>query len=151
MPDGENFPAAKPQLMTSLPGIQRDGTKLSRNNYISGEWCRFYLDLPRKMLGYRELRRDLNGIPRAMDVQSYDGFTYVHYGSQNVLQRMLINTQTGVPTGIVDRTPAGFVTSPDNNWQFAVIYSTNTNSNLLVAHAAPNIINIDDSRQYHVY
>jgi hypothetical protein len=150
-PDGQNFPTAKPQLMLSEPGIQRDGTMFSSTGYMAGEWCRFYQKRPRKMQGCRELHRDVGGIVRGMDVESYDGYSWVHLGSQNVLQRYTINLRTGLPSGLVDRTPAGLVLSPDNNWQFALVYNTANNSNLLLAHAAPNIQDISDTQERLVY
>jgi len=151
-PDGQSmFPESKPQLMLSVPGIRRDGTKLISNNYTSGQWCRFYLNAPRKMLGYREIKRDLNGIVRGMDVHTYDGATYVHAGEQNTLQRFTIDVRTGLTSGLIDRTPAAFVVSPDNNWQFGLVYNTATNANFLVAHAAPNIQDISDTRERLVY
>lgn len=151
MPDGANFPMAKPQLMLSQAGVQRDGTKLSQTTYIQAEWCRFYQKKPRKMLGCREQRRDIGGIVRGMDVQSYDGYSWVHVGSQNVLQRYNINLRTGLTTGLTDRTPVGFQMDPDNNWQFSLVYDTANNANLLLAHAAPNIGDIADTRERLVY
>jgi len=151
MPDGQNFPISKPQLMLSEPGIQRDGTMASTTGYMAGEWCRFYQKRPRKMLGARELRRDIGGIVRGLDVQSYDGYSWVHLGSQNVLQRHNINLKSGLTTGLVDRTPVGFNLDADNNWQFSLVYNTANNSNLLLAHAAPNIQDIADTRNRPVY
>ena len=144
-------PSPKPQLMVSQPGVQRDGTKFSQTNYISAEWCRFYQTTPRKMLGYREQRRDLNGVARQLDVQSYDGYTYVHVGEADTLQRYVINLQTGLTSGLIDRTPAGFVADPNNNWQFSLVYNTANDSNLLLAHAAPNILDIADTKERLVY
>jgi hypothetical protein len=151
MPDGQNYPAAKPQLLTSLPGVQRDGTKLSRDYYQGAEWCRFYLDRPRKMLGIREMRRDLGGLVRGMDVESYDGYSWVHLGEQNTLQRVTINLRTGLTSPPFDRTPAGFVGDPNNNSQFALLFDTANDANLLLFHAAPNIGDISDTRERLVY
>jgi len=151
MPDGQNLPSPRPQLLFNQPGVRRDGTKLQGENYLSAEWCRWYQDRPRKMLGRRELRRDLSGIVRGIDVQSYNGYSYVHCGQQGTLQRFLVNQRSGLTTGIIDRTPSGFQIDPDNNWQFGLIYDTATDANLLIAHAAPNIGNIDDDRTRPVY
>ncbi len=97
LPDLTKAPQYEPIKLISAPGIQRDGTRLSQAQYSDGVWTRFYQDLPRKMLGYREQVRDLNGIVRALDVQSYDGFSYVHAGQQDVLQRYTININSGWP------------------------------------------------------
>lgn len=141
----------KPRLMLSQPGIQRDGTRFNQSQYVDGRWTRFYQGLPRKMNGFREQLRTINGIVRGMDVESYDGYTYVHAGSQNVLQRYAINIDNGVATGLTDRTPVGFQTSPNNNWQFALVYDTANNSNILLAHAAPNILDISSTVERLVY
>lgn len=144
-------PQYAPQRMLSDPGIQRDGTRLSQTQYIDGVWTRFYQDLPRKILGYREQQRTLNGIVRALDVESYDGFSYVHAGQQDVLQRYTINIMSGIASGVVDRTPAGFVGSPLNNWQFSIMFDTANDANLLFAHAAPNIEDISSTDVRSIY
>lgn len=138
-------------LMLSRPGCQVDGTRASNSFYHQTIWTRFYQDLPRKILGYREQRRDLDGISRALEVESYDGYSYVHVGLQNVLQRYTINLQTGLTSGLIDRTPSPFDTSPLNNWQFSVVYDTANNANLLLAHAAPNIMDISSTVERPVY
>lgn len=140
-----------PQLMLSRPGIQRDGTRLNSTQYLDGRWCRFYQDLPMKMNGCREQLRSVDGIARALSVQSYDGYTYVHVGTQNTLQRYAIQIDTGAATGLVDRTPVGFVPSEANNWQYSLVYNTANLSNLLLAHAAPNIDDISSTVERPVY
>lgn len=151
LPDLSKVPGYAPQRMLSAPGIQRDGTRLSQDQYSEGQWVRFYQDLPRKMLGYREQQRTLDGIARALDVESYDGFSYVHAGSQDVLERYTINIQSGLTSGLIDRTPSGFVDSVDNNWQFSVMYNTASDANLLFAHAAPNITDIASTAERSIY
>lgn len=141
----------RPQLMLSRPGIQQDGTRLSQTQYSDGRWTRFYQGLPRKMLGYREQIRSLNGIVRQFQIYSRNGFTYVHCGEQSLLERYTINIDSGLANGPIDRTPAGFVTSDNNNWQFDVIYDTATNLNYIVAHAAPNILDITNTTTAPVY
>lgn len=148
----EPIPVYAPMPIAAKPGVQRDGTLFSQQQYLLAEWCRFYRGLPRKMLGYREQQRAVDGLIRQLDVQSYDGYTYVHGGTQDVLQRYTINLNTGVTSGLIDRTPAsGFVASDDNNWQFSVVYNTATNANLLLAHAAPNILDITNTDNRPVF
>lgn len=151
LPDLSHSPVYAPQRMLSDPGIQRDGTRLSRTQYIDGVWTRFYQDLPRKMLGFREQQRSLDGVVRALDVESYDGFSYVHAGQQDVLQRYTVNIQNGLVSGLIDRTPSGFAGSPNNNWQFTVMYDTANDANLFFAHAAPNILDISDTTLTSIY
>lgn len=151
LPDLSKSPVYAPVKMLSEPGIQRDGTRLSQTQYVDGQWVRFYQDLPRKMLGFREQQRSLDGIARALDVESYDGFSYVHAGQQNVLERYTINIQTGLQSGLIDRTPSGFVASDNNNWQFTIMYDTANDANLLFAHAAPNIDDISNTDIRSIY
>ena len=144
-------PQYAPIPLRSAPGIQRDGTRLANPQYSDGQWTRFYQDLPRKILGYREQIRSLDGIARALDVQSYDGYSYVHAGQQNVLQRYTININNGLTSGLIDRTPTGFDADVLNNWQFTVMYDTANDSNLLFAHAAPNIADISNTEIRPIY
>lgn len=44
---------AKTHLLTTQPGIQRDGTLLDAARYSDGQWVRFYRNRPRKMRGYQ--------------------------------------------------------------------------------------------------
>ncbi len=150
-PDLSKVPQYQPTLMLSDPGIQKDGTRLACSQYLDGQWTRFYQSRPRKMLGYREQLRDLDGIARALDVQSYDGFSYVHAGQQDVLQRYTINISSGLTSGLIDRTPIGFAGDPDNNWQFSIMYDTANDANLLFAHAAPNILDISSTTNRPIY
>ena len=140
-----------PQLMTSLPGIARDGTRFGQRQHLDGRWMRFYGDKPRKMLGYREQLRNVAGLVRGMNVQTYDGATYVHVGTQAQLQRYTLDVATGLAGGIIDRTPAGFPPYATHNWQFALIYNTANNSNLLFAHAARSTANISNTEETLIY
>lgn len=151
LPDLTKAPQYQPMSMLSAPGVQRDGTRLSRAQYSDAIWTRFDMDLPRKIFGYREQVRSLGGIARALDVESYDGFSYVHAGSQDVLERYTININNGLPSGLTDRTPVAFAGNPDNNWQFSVMYDTANDANLLFAHAAPNILDISSTPIRPIY
>lgn len=133
------------------PGVQRDGTHFAHSRYSDSRWTRFDLDLPRKILGYREQLRTIGGIVRALDVQSYDGYSYVHAGSQDVLERYTININSEIASGLIDRTPVGFVGDVNNNWQFSLMYDTANDANLLFAHAAPNISDISSTTTRSIY
>lgn len=141
----------KPIPMLSKPGVIRDGTRLTNNSYSEMVWSRIYQGRPRKILGYREQVRNVGGIGRAIAVSTSGPASYVHIGSQNVLERYQIITSTGITSGIIDRTPVGFAASDDNNWQFSVIYDTAGAAQLIFAHAAPNIMDIADQTEAPVY
>jgi len=151
LPDLSKAPVYRPVSLLSEPGVQQDGTQFSQRRYNEARWTRFDLDLPRKMLGYREQMRSIGGIGRALDVQSYDGYSYVHIGSQSVLERYTININSEVSSGLIDRTPTGFDASANNNWQFSLMYDTANDANLLFAHAAPNILDIANTTARPIY
>ena len=71
----------KTQIMLSKPGISRDGTRLARDQFIDAIWCRWYQHVPRKMQGYQEQVRNVNGIVRAVDVFPNNGFSYINIAS----------------------------------------------------------------------
>ncbi|MFZ5784023.1 MAG: hypothetical protein ACOY4R_27815 [Pseudomonadota bacterium] len=141
----------KPFLMLSQPGVTRDGTVLARNTYTEFQWCRSYQGRPRKMGGYRQLVRGVDGIIRAFGTQSINGFTYVHAGAQDVLMRFTIDNETGLSSSLVDRTPVGFDASDMNGWQFTTMYDTAGTANLIIAHAVPNIPSLTTTEERPVY
>jgi hypothetical protein len=137
--------------MVSQPGIARDGTRLSQKTYLDALWCRWYQGLPRKMGGYKEHLRSVNGIPRAIDVFSNDGYSYVHLGTRNGVFRYGIDNMSGATGGLVARTPAGFVPDPLFNWQFSQLYDIPTTSTVIFANATPSASGITSSQEYPVY
>jgi hypothetical protein len=151
MPDQQQFPAPKTQLMVSMPGVERDGTQLARRTHIDAQWCRWYQNRPRKMLGYREQVRDVPALVRAMDLFSNDGASYVHLGTGDGISRYAIDNSTGITTGIIDRTPAGFVPDATWNWQFAEMFDTAGGSTQLFALGTPSASSITTSTAYPLY
>lgn len=123
---------------------------LEGNNYVDGLWCRFQRGLPRKIGGYRRLTNLLAGIGRGMNVFDQNNETYTHVGSGDVLQQMLIDPN-GVVSSISDRTPVGFAASADNLWQFDQIWDGTGTVNTLLAHAAPNALDISSDVATNVY
>jgi len=143
--------AARPQLMVSAAGVGRDGTRLSQKTYIEYLWCRSYQGTPRKMGGYLEQLRSVNGIVRAIDVFSKDGYSYIHLGTGNAIQRYAIDNSTGANTGLLTRTPVGYMTNPDFNWQFAQMVDIPTDSTMIFANGTPNASRITGSSAHPVY
>ena len=140
-----------PVPMMSDAGVQRDGTQFSSTTYREFQWCRSYQGLPRKMGGYRQQVRGVDGIIRQFSAQSYNGYTYVHAGTQAVLQRYTVNNDTGAVSFLTDRTPAGFIASEQNGWQFSAMYDTASTANLVFAHAVPNIPLLTTTENRKVY
>lgn len=105
------------QVIQPQPGIQRDGTSYDSTYYIDGQWARFYRGKPKKVGGYiltdegnGEIVRNMFEVPKKNSVDIYLGrpstLTYVNI------------TQDGLSSPEIDRTPAGFVASPYNQWTF---------------------------------
>lgn len=151
MPDQQQFPAPKTQLMVSMPGVERDGTQLARRTHIDAQWCRWYQNRPRKMLGYREQVRSVPALVRAMDIFSDNGASYVHLGTGDGISRYAIDNATGITTGVVDRTPAGFVPDASWNWQFAEMFDTAGGSTQVFALGTPSASSITTSSSWPLY
>lgn len=140
-----------PIPMVSAPGVQRDGTRFSTPTYTEFQWTRSYQKLPRKMGGYRQQVRGVDGIIRQFNAQAVNGYTFIHAGAQNVLQRYTVNNENGNVSLLTDRTPSGFMASDDNGWQFSAMYDTASSANLLFAHAVPNIPLLTTTENRKVY
>ncbi len=125
---------------------------LEGENYVDGQWCRFQLrkGLPRKMGGYRRLTNELSGITRGMNVWSSAQFNYVHTGWSNGVEQFTLDS-AGNASGIGNRTPAGFTTSTSNLWQFDTLYNSANTGTILLAHAAPNLLDISADTEMPVY
>jgi hypothetical protein len=139
--------------MVSQPGVGRDGSRLSQRSYLEAIWCRFYQSLPRKMGGFAEQLRNTNGIVRAIDIFSNDGFSFVNIASGNAIQSYAIDnmSDSGTTSGLVDRTPVGYVANPAFNWQFSEQYDIPTDTTLLFASGTPSASSITTSSEWPVY
>lgn len=142
---------AEPVPILGKPGIQRDGTMLDADACVDGRWCRWDRGRPRKIGGYVTRTKQLAGTPRNMYALSKDQYTYLHFGAQATLERTTIFNSTGVTSGVVDRTPSGFVTDADNAWQFAELFDSVSGDTLLIAHSAPWASDISDETERDVY
>lgn len=134
----------QPVKLLSRGGIKRDGTRFEGDSYVDGQWCRFQRGKPRKMGGYQQVTDTVPEITRGMASFSSDGMQFLHLGHPNTLGQYQL--ASGTLNLFSARTPAGFATSVDNLWQFAVFPdTTGGGGQVLVAHAAPNLANIDNS------
>lgn len=137
--------------MISQPGITRDGTRLQHPTYIDGSWMRFWQDKPRKMLGYREQVRDVNGVARNLNVFNSGGFCYVHTGTTEAYQRYAIDLVYGSNTTLIDRTPAAYVPDPKTLWSSDVIYMTGGVDSTLFAAPIPSLNDVTSTVAVPVY
>lgn len=139
-----------PLRLQSHPGIKRDGTIFEGNNYIDGKWCRFQRGLPRSMGGYRRLTNLLGEAGRGMNIFDQNNETFTHIGTGSLLERFTIDPN-GVVSAIIDRTPAGFAADANNLWQFDQLTDGSSAVTYLIAHAAPNALDISSNTTGLVY
>lgn len=136
MPSAQLFP------ITCQAGIKKDGTQLSGNYYIDGQWLRFQRGLPRKMGGYQQIntyplvQRGSFVVPNVPNFDVYSGdSTHIHY--QKIDQ---FNNPIG---GIVDRTPVGFPVNANYLYQFGQMFLTANNASNIIVHPGENLNTID--------
>ena len=147
------MPAGKIYPIVSQAGIKRDGTPFASRFYTSGQWCRFQRGLARKMGGYQQIVGGLPNIPRGIFVypaQNASNF-FINIGDFTSLNYQLMDQFGNASGGLVNRTPVGFVADANNLWQFDQMYNIGTNSNVIIAHAAPNLSFIGNNEATPIY
>lgn len=137
---------SKPFALDFPPGIQRDGTMFDSDQYVDGEWCRFRLRRPRKIGGFKQITASLNGIPRRVHCFYYNNLIYVHVGTSNGIQQVVID-KNGELQGIYNRTPSNFIGGPDVGFTMDAIYDTTSSIVQFVAHFVPDLINLANPQQ----
>lgn len=139
-------------LLRSDPGIKKDETSTEGNNWNDGQWTRFYRGLPRSMLGYRSMTNAYPGPSRGLFVNlNGSGFLDIFSGSSDALTVGQFTTD-GFGSGVTDITPSGFVANAANVWQMDSFYNANGGGEIsLIAHAAPNLVNISSDIARSVY
>ncbi len=136
--------AEQPALLASKPGIKRDSSRFDNEHYIDGRWCRFQRGKPKKMGGYQQVTDTVPEITRSMHSFSQDNIQYLHLGHPMTLGQYQVSN--GTLSIFNDRTPVGYNDDINNLWQFDIFADTlGTGNHLLVAHAAPNVLDIDNS------
>lgn len=141
---------ARPMVMDIRPGIQRDGTQFDCDMFQDGKWCRFQNGRARKMGGYRRITNQLPAVCRGMHTYTTGGYTYFHLGFGTQLNAMTLDS-SGNPSTLSTRTPAGYVSSANNMWQFDTFRDTTVNETYIIAHAAPNLLDISNSTAAKVW
>jgi hypothetical protein len=132
-------------------GIKRDGTTTEGQYWNEGEWVRFYRQLPKSMGGYRAISENFSGPSRGMIADNRNGLNNVFSGWSGGLEVAQF-TESGFGAAPATMTLAGLVTDSNNLWQFTKFATqTGGNQTFLVAHAAPNLLNIDNQVETSVY
>ncbi len=140
------------KILSSTPGIDRDGTTFDSTAYTDGVWCRFYRGVPRKIGGYIVLNDGNDSIIRSMGLVPIsiqgNGTVRIFLGQGNALK--LMDISKGVPVNFEDVTPSttnagGFVANNNNLWKFESMTVNATAaspagqvSNYIFAFVAPN-------------
>lgn len=140
----------QPFIIRSKPGIKRDGTQFDGDYYTDAEWCRFQRGLPRKIGGYVASTSRLLELVYGMGSFSANGNNYVHLGSASKLTQAVVGS-TGSVSSLNDRTPAGLAASANNTWQFVNLPSAVASATDLIAHAAPNLLDIADDTARDIF
>lgn len=128
----------------------RDGTKLQRPTYVDGQWVRFYQDRPRKMMGYQEQQRKINGIVRNFNIFNAGGFANIHVSSGNAIQRYAVQLVSGAATTATDRSPAGYVPNVNNLWSTTTM-TLPAGTAQIYAVATPTLMDITTDVASQVY
>lgn len=137
--------------IVSRAGTKKDGSKASSNYYTDSLWMRYQRGVPRKIGGYIQITSALPNIIRDLFVIPLAPNFNIYLGDYQSLKYFVID-QLGNPiAGLTDRTPAGFVVSADNMWQTDTLFTTTSNTDNIIAHAAPNLSYIDSSVETPIY
>lgn len=121
-----------------LPGTQRDGTQLDGDRAIDALWCRWRLGRPRKMGGFYRTYNGLLGVPRRVHMFYQGENTYVHIGTGQSLQQVVLD-RNGKVVSIANRTPISFPAGPNAGWTLDALFDTTSSAVQLIAHSVPNI------------
>lgn len=135
------------------PGVQRDGSQYASNNYIDAQWVRFQRGLPRKIGGYKQLLTN-DKIVRGMYVQPINTNVNVYLGDELSVKYFSLDQLGNVTGGPTDRTPATYVPNANNQWTFDTLFVTNATfpaKNCILAHAAPNALDITSNVETEVF
>lgn len=136
--------------IVAQPGLKRDGTRQEGTFSTDAQHARIQRGLWRKMGGYRTITESANWPIRGVYVHTEDGNNRIYLGSSSRLQFIDI-TAEGVGGGILGRTPVGFIADDRNIWQMDGFPNGGGNDIVLMAHAAPNLLEIDSSIARKVY
>lgn len=143
MSDATNSEETTLTLVTQ-PGIRRDGTVLDGSFCSDGEWVRFQRGKAKKMGGFRRITDGLSGPIRRVIVWSrQDINSCISFSTQGIETLLADNNLVG--NDIHDRTPLGFVASPDNMWTADTQYddAVGSQGTIVVAHCNQSMVNID--------
>ena len=112
---------------------------------------RFYRGFPRKIGGYKQILGGLPNVPRGLFNFPQSPDFNLYFADYQSLKFVTMDQDSNVISPVNDVTPASFVPSVNNVWTFDVMFSTISNENMLIAHAAPNLLSISNTVDTPVY
>lgn len=130
--------------VTTLPGIKRDGTVLDGDQCSDGQWVRFQRGRAKKIGGFQQITNRLSGIINSTLVWSRSSMNAIYTFSQGKIEMVLVDND-GLGSSIIDRTPAGFVSSTNHIWSTTTLYNAGGTTTAVLCHASSSMSNIDDS------
>lgn len=137
----------KPFSLDFLPGLQRDGSSFDgQQRYIDSQWCRWRLQRPRKIGGYRRITNRINGVARRIHLFYTGDQVIAHVGTTNGIQQVIFTTD-GTLVAVNDRTPATFIGGTYAGFTFDAIFDTTSSVVQVIAHATPDTLHIADAVQ----
>lgn len=127
------------------PGIKRDGTMLEGENCSDGQWVRFQRGKAKKMGGYKRVTANLSGPVRKFLLWSRKYLNSCLSFHQGGVECLLLDNNL-IGNDVLDRTPAGFTSSPLNMWTADTQYdeAVGTTGTIVLAHCSQSLQNIDD-------
>ena len=143
----------QPQPLRFKPGIQRDGTRLDApGSWVDGKWVRFVNGRARKIKGVRRMDASTNGSARSFENYFKDGTHHLHYGTSQGVFRQPFSSSGVVSSSPVNRTPAAYVPTNNEIWQFGTAYDPIiANAASIIAHPGINRSDISNATATSIY
>lgn len=126
------------------PGIQRDGTDFDGNRSLDARWCRWRMQKPRKMLGYKRVTDRLLGPARRVHVFYLNSQAYIHVASLGGIQQIILD-QNGTLVSVNPRTPPNWAAGGLSTFTMDAIFDTTSNVVQLVVHCSVDGGNVGSS------
>jgi len=131
--------------LSTQPGYKRDGTELDGDFFNGGQHNRFQYGRPKKMGGYTAITDTFTQPVRALHLWSKQPSNIVHSFSTSKIEALLVDN-AGSGAAVYDRTPSGFLSRTDNNWQIDTMFDgAGSPATRVFAHCAQNGDYIDSS------
>lgn len=144
-------PPAEIFALSNEPGVRRDGTDLDSEHWSDAQWVRFQRGKPRKIGGFRAMSDQLYGPVRALHFDARAAVNTIHTFTRWGVEQLQVDN-SGIVSGLADRTPAGFTPNVLLAWQSASIFqSGGAGTPTLVASATPDLDSLASDAAGSIY